>query len=384
MNSPSPNFFPIKRLLVPTDRVANRPLGSWAKTLLVELGQRALTVEDWKARGRCLGVILNQSALINFHLGQPILAERLCCLQLSWLSEAFREKRDVQFLALAFQPWVNLRRIQRATGKLALAEESLTRALSMANDGFNPLMEFEIAQRELRELCELNPTYKSDVSRICFRELLLTRLEAGNYLEALNLLMDNALATHIPSISVMDGMALVLCLLRSPSYALEMLRNMQENDVLQNELILLVRTLEGLLTLGAHQDAELLATELIESVSGGLSENLVPSEVDLYCHVALLLEHSGYPGPGSLLASNCFASFAGLDDELGAFCAAQIAHRCASESEEKSHWSIRLKEFATKSSYHRIRNALDSDGSPGPQADIHNVERLNQALLRPR
>jgi len=177
-------------------------------------------------------------------------------------------------------------------------------------------------------------------------------------------------------------MALVLCLLHAPTHAIEILRRNQRDDGPQQQLIISIRTLEALLTLGALQDAESLTEKLINCATDELGDNLLPSEVDIYCHLALLFEKMGHLEPSKLLASRSAACFASLDDELGLFRAAQIACRCASGAAEEAHWAALVEKLAMKSSYCRILSEVSCKSGVRRQiGDIRNVERLNLTLL---
>ena len=373
------NFTPPKRLLTPTDRVAHYPLNSWARDLLLQLEEETLTLELWKAKVGCLALVFNQSSLINFHLGRLDIAEELCNRQLGWLLEAFSVTRDIQFISFAFHPWVNYCRLNRATGRFACLADRLRNVLNTRNGLFNPLVNCAISKNEWDTLSEVNPTYEIDVARICFRELLLTQLDAQDYFEALTILMDPTLGRYALKITLLDAMALILCLLQAPKYSLELLSDQKYSGAVEN-LLVSVRTLEALLTAGLFTEAELLISKIIGFLRNGLDEHLLPSEVDLYCHLALLLEYVGYLAESNLLASTCYTSYRRLDDEVGAYNAARISFRCASKSEARM-WSNVIHELARSSCYVRIRREFQRN-APN-ESDICNVERLNSILLSP-
>jgi hypothetical protein len=176
-------------------------------------------------------------------------------------------------------------------------------------------------------------------------------------------------------------MSLVLCLLHGSGQAVDLLRSHQDCSETWQQTLVSIRTIEALLMIGQSAEIAPLVAELMKVVPTRLEETVVPSEVDLYRHLASLMEHLEYREHSRHLAADCYASYTRLDDELGAFYAAQISHRCAMDSGERTRWSNVISLLAASSSYSTIHGTRDCRTSHTETDRANNIRQMNLILL---
>jgi hypothetical protein len=104
-------------LLMPQhDRIARRPLDPWAAELSRRLD--AIERERRDVRNYCGDVsrVANNAALVATLAGEASTARRLCDGQIRWQGRYARRSHDGAVAAYGLQPWINLGRLDAASG----------------------------------------------------------------------------------------------------------------------------------------------------------------------------------------------------------------------------------------------------------------------------
>ena len=102
--SPHP---PGKRLLLPTDQIARKPLRAWSRDLASRLARGGAEAES---AGGVVAACANNAALILAHAGDTGAARALCMQHIAWGQER-AAAGDAEALTWTVQPWVNLGRL---------------------------------------------------------------------------------------------------------------------------------------------------------------------------------------------------------------------------------------------------------------------------------
>jgi hypothetical protein len=107
---------------MPRDRPVRIPLPEWIADVERALDDAARADEEPEAVSECF----RQAALIERHFGRLRVADALCVGHLRWLGEESARRGDPGLLGLALDPWIELARLDRLSGK----EESSIRKLA--------------------------------------------------------------------------------------------------------------------------------------------------------------------------------------------------------------------------------------------------------------
>src|SRR5262245_4171350 len=106
-------------------RAPRTPLDAWAARGVARLAapERAAAGPEAALSERCR--CLNQAALIQLLGGEPEAAATLCWRQLAFLGRGWDDREPVDGVVCAFQPWINLARLDRGAGAYPAARERL-------------------------------------------------------------------------------------------------------------------------------------------------------------------------------------------------------------------------------------------------------------------
>lgn len=97
-------------LIVPSDRMARRPIAPWRATLVQALAGELRKPEADNVR---VAVALNQLALLEAYEGNIHSAVAVCDAQIRFWRSSTRSPGNSPHLALTVQPWINIVRLER-------------------------------------------------------------------------------------------------------------------------------------------------------------------------------------------------------------------------------------------------------------------------------
>ena len=163
--------------LSPQQRLPRRPLLPWAQEWTGWLNSIAIA----NAPPEDLATCLNQLALIDFYLGNAARAETLCYDQIRWVDHLASKMARRGLLRIAFDPWINLGRIFRTTGRWQSAidnfriVQSLDQRLSLA------IGSIQITCNDWTAICDEDASLRRRLEQIYVLETLKTLLQFAHH-----------------------------------------------------------------------------------------------------------------------------------------------------------------------------------------------------------
>jgi len=136
-------------LLHPEDRIVKKSLHLWASQILQALNVHANSLKDNAAK---IASIYNHAALIFFSLEDIHRARELCYTQIKMFMELNRNSKEKIYLKYAYQPWINLSRIDRAEGR---TQEALHKLSSLWSDNCINAVSLDAEVMEVVKNCRL-------------------------------------------------------------------------------------------------------------------------------------------------------------------------------------------------------------------------------------
>ena len=103
----------------------NRPHRYPIPILLRELVQRLDQMESPVSDPTEIASILNRAALMEAQFGRPVIAEKLCHDQIRWVAKHVQPRHGPGHIYLAFQPWINMARLDRMAGRVNQSKEKM-------------------------------------------------------------------------------------------------------------------------------------------------------------------------------------------------------------------------------------------------------------------
>ncbi len=159
-----------RELLTAFDRPVRLPLPIQIETLVRSRPPAPPTdrssVEAW-AR------LFNQLALIELHFGRVDCAADLCRWQIDWVARQLVPALGQGYAVFAFQPWVNLARLDLRMGRRGEGIARLAMVRQGAHGGAVTLRTVAAARRHHEAMCDLVPELPAFLGNVYMTELLL-------------------------------------------------------------------------------------------------------------------------------------------------------------------------------------------------------------------
>ncbi|MCC6557105.1 MAG: hypothetical protein IT372_29485 [Polyangiaceae bacterium] len=362
-------------LLVPRERPARPPLPEWIAEV-----ERALDAagEDVEGVLSCFG----QAARIERCFGRLHVAESGCAAELRLVREESARRGDPAFLARAFEPWIELSRLDRLSGKEESSLRKLSRLPAAARGGAIALGAVEIRAEDWPAVEVARPGLAPWLDATWIAESLETMLAAKSFQRAFEFTArEPRPPRHTAAPLLAEARIVALCHLGRRDAAWDEAARHSVDVMACFRPVFTLRAAQALACFGVERGALDLVRDLADLARGyRAAERPNTAKLDLIAEVAALASTLGARDIALELAEEGLAGATHHRDEplQGAFLTRLAAldprHREA------------LHDFRRRTWYASLRTA-PATGHEGPRsaapdpARIAVVDRLTRRLL---
>lgn len=160
------------------------PLPRWSQQVLDLLQQSMGINPDYGL----ISVCFNQAALLEFNFGRTERAFKLCYAHLEWLAELISRTGRLELAVQAFDPWLNLGRLERLTGKYALSLERFEILSQFSAQNETILGPLTLTTDHWQAIVNDRPDIEAFVRKACLTDILKTLLKSKQYRATLELI----------------------------------------------------------------------------------------------------------------------------------------------------------------------------------------------------
>jgi hypothetical protein len=249
---------PARDVLAPYERPARIGLREWATRIADRIEPDGDPVAVTGA--------LNNAALIFSHLGRTDVARWACTSQLEWLAR--RAERHPPALALAFQPYINIGRLESFTGAGAKARERFARMRAYADASPVDLGPCTVEAEQWATILAADPQLPTVLSSAVVIDALKSWFVERRYAAAARYLSDiRPEQLRLPPVTVHEGMVICLVELGRHEDALTEASSWRHADTYMPAVTAL-HVLPSVVALGAAGAARTQARAITELATG--------------------------------------------------------------------------------------------------------------------
>lgn len=389
---PSPNIFNHMLgddLMIYHDRPIRLPLPAWSSYILDQLDKDRAADETLSLTYAQVSTYYNQAALIELNYGRMENALRLCLAHLQWLSLVVNETGQLELSELALQPWINLGRLDRFTGKPEASLEKFALLLKGKTKEELDLGRLTITARHWEAIARQNPNLYSFIETVYILESLKTHLKSKNY-EAILRFREGS---HVESFDNLkdfwaEARIVALCRVGRKSDALALIKEYTSKGKFWNWPIFHLHKAALLAALGDIREARERLEELAHVVEGFVvAEKPNLSKLFFALKVVTLLKSLGEVEAAYHLSQAGHLGATKINDEPLQFdFLINLVYLSAQECERKM-WVERLRETAVNTCYNwlhaKVSNVMAASGIeiPATRQTSPTVETLTNRLL---
>lgn len=376
-------------LLIYHDRPVRPPLPEWAAYILDQLDRYMAQDEASRTGYEQVSKHYNQAALIELNYGSIENALRLCLAHLEWLASVINHTGRLELAELGLQPWINLGRLDRFTGK---PDESLDKFAYLLNGKSRAELELgplRITAEYWEAIISRNANVYSFIENVYILESLKTYLRQKNY-EAILRCKEKAEVGRFDRLEDFwkEARIVALCRLDRKQEALEFSRGCTSAGTFWNWPIFNLHRAAILADCSQFDDARRLIAELAHVVEGfRIDEKPNLSKLFYALKVVALLEALDETEAASQIAQAGYTGATKINDEPLRFDFMMQLINFSRESHERESRIALLREMTEATIFNWLRRkaaiALSASGveMPSTHATSVTIESLTHRLL---